>query len=113
MLSVVPIYRGVATNCFAATTPGMLSSRSRARSAGRWKVRAIPPGRLSLADGQEEEIPERYGVTPLYLHLRMCERHHWLSPAILAAMDPELLATLEANERLRQHEEAMVFRAKR
>lgn len=52
-------------------------------------------------------------MTPLYLHLRMCERHHWLSPAILAAMDPQLLATLEANERLRQHEEAMVFRAKR
>ena len=61
---------------------------------------------------EESDIPEKYGVTPLYVHLRLFERFSWLTPEVFAGLAPEIVALLEAHERLRQHEEAMMYKAK-
>lgn len=64
-----------------------------------------------MGDGlgdEESDIPEKYGVTLLYVHLRLTERLRWLTPERLARMTPQMLRVLEGFERLRQHEEAMM-----
>ena len=67
----------------------------------------------SLDGPQQGDIPEKYGVTTLYLHLRLVERFGWGIVEAMKRMTPQAIRTLEEYERLRQREEALMFQAAR